>query len=373
MKFVATCAFGIEAVLKREMEGLSLNIIASENGKIYFEGDQADLFKASIALRTAERIFIVLGSQVVKSYDELYDFIKTIDLKSYVSKKGKYLVLAKSVKSTLYSLRDIQSITKKAMIDNLTHAYKTNTFLEEEESYKFLIDIQKDTCECWLDTSGDGLHKRGYRTKQGEAPIKETLAAALVLLSFYQKERVLYDPFCGSGTIPIEAAMIGKNMAPNLNRGFAFLKFPWIDLEAFKTVRKDFLQAIDQEANLTIIASDVDQNILSVASENAFNAGVDDVIRFELTRFEYQAFDKPYGIIITNPPYGIRLDTLEEAEALYQKIAKRFTELKTYSLYMITSYPGIEGIIGKKADRTRVLFNGNVKARYYQYYGPKPS
>lgn len=373
MKLVATCAFGIEAVLKREMEDLGLTILESENGKIYFEGDQKSLFLASMALRTAERIFIVLGKSHVKSYDDLFDFIKSLNLKFYVSKKGKYLVLAKSVKSTLYSLRDIQSITKKAMIENLKLAYKTDTFLELEEAYKFLLDIQKDNAELWLDTSGDGLHKRGYRTKQGEAPIKETLAAALVKLSFYQKDRVLYDPFCGSGTIAIEAAMIAKNMAPNLNRAFAFMKFPWVDLELFKETRKDLLKQIDQEAELTIIASDVDQNILSVASENAYNAGVEDAIRFELSNFEYRLFDKPYGIIITNPPYGIRLDTLEEAEVLYHKIAERFNKMPTYSLYMISSYPGIEGIIGKKADRTRVLFNGNVKARYYQYYGPKPS
>ncbi|MFH5882048.1 THUMP domain-containing class I SAM-dependent RNA methyltransferase [Liberiplasma polymorphum] len=372
MEFVATCAFGIEAVLKREMTLLGLNITRSENGKIYFEGNQEAMVLANLALRTAERIFIVFGHQKVLTYDELFDFIKSIKFRPILSHEGAYLIQAKTVQSQLFSPRDLQTITKKALIENLKVSFKVDTFLEQKERYRFLLNLQKDECELWLDTSGEALHKRGYRVKQGVAPIKETLAAALVLLSFYEKDRVLYDPFCGSGTIPIEAAMICKNMAPNLNRSFDFLHFPWFDKTIYKQVKAELLKAINQTETCKIIASDEDPRAVEMAEENAIEAGVDDAIVFQLCKFEHQQFKIPYGIIITNPPYGERLDTLEEAELLYRSIGQTFKTLKDYSLYMITSYPGIEGIFAKKADKTRVLFNGNIKARYYQYFGPRP-
>ncbi len=372
MNYVASCAFGIEAILKREMHALGLTVTQSTNGKIYFTGDESALFLANLHLRTADRIYIVIGQGRVRTYDELFEFVKQLPLKNYLSSEGKYHILAKSQKSKLYSLRDIQTISKKALIENLKGAYQKNTFQEEGEYYRLSIELLNDQVECLLDTSGEALHKRGYRLKQGEAPIKETLAAALVLLSFYEASRVLYDPFCGSGTIAIEAAMIAKNIAPGLNREFAFLSFPWVDKSRFIVQKKEAFKAINQDIEGKIYASDIDANVLSVAKENALEAGVEDVIDFSFSDFQDFSFDKDYGIIITNPPYGQRLETKEDAEVLYKRIGDTFRHLTTFSFYLLTSYPGVEGLLRKRADRTRVLFNGNIKTRYYQYYGPKP-
>ncbi len=372
MDYVVTCAFGIEAVLKREMQALGLNITRSTNGRIYFQGDQKALFKANLHLRTADRVFILLGQSKVMSYDALFDFIKGLPLSETLSSKGKYHINAKAVKSTLYSPRDIQSITKKALIENLKVAYKKTEFKEEGEYYRLSIELLNDTVEVLLDTSGESLHKRGYRLKQGIAPLKETLASALVQLSFYNEGRVLYDPFCGSGTILIEAAMIAKNIAPGLSRDFAFLAFPWVDKQAFQTLKKEAYKAINHSPKGRILGSDNDMMALEMAKTNAIEAGVEDIIDFEFIDFEDHPFTEEYGIIITNPPYGERLETIEDAEILYRKMGAQFKRLKTYSIYLITSYPGVEGLLHKKADRTRVLFNGNIKTRYYQYYGPKP-
>ena len=372
MNFIATCAFGIEAVLKREMLALGFTITKSTNGKIYFEGDQETLFLANLHLRTADRIYILIGEDTVKTYDQLFDFISKLSLNKYLSTVGKYHVLAKSVKSKLYSLRDIQTISKKAIIENLRKATHQEVFKELGEYYRISIELLNDRVECLLDTSGDALHKRGYRLKQGTAPLKETLASALVQLSFYQEDRVLYDPFCGSGTLAIEAAMIAKNIAPGLNRDFAFLSFPWIDKKHFLAIKKAAYQAIKQNVKGKIIASDNDLNVLSIAKENALEAGVEDIIDFSFIDFNDHPFDTEYAIIITNPPYGERLETKEDAEVLYRNMGETFKKLKTYSVYLITSYPGVEGLLHRKADRTRVLFNGKIKTRYYQYYGPKP-
>ncbi len=372
MKFLAVCSFGIEAILKREMETLGLNITSSSNGKIYFEGTQEAMIKANLHLRTAERVFVVLGEGEVKTYDELFDLIKTLDLKTYLSQEGKYLIQAKSVKSKLFSPRDLQSITKKALIENLRIAYKKELFPEEKERYAMLLDLNQDQATLLLDTSGTGLHKRGYRLAQGEAPLKETLAAALVLLSFFEDGRIMYDPFCGSGTIPIEAAMIAKNMAPGLNRHFDFEHFYWLDKAHYKATKKAALLAINHDSKTMIYASDIDQNIIEVAEENAIEAGVDDIIEFEVIDFALKRFDQPYGMIISNPPYGERLESQADVESLYKAIGKTMKTIQTYSVYILSSVNGVEGLLGKKAARTRVLFNGNIKTRFYQYYGPKP-
>ena len=373
MECVATCAFGIEAVLKYELKTLGFDITKSENGKLYFTCDIQGLYVANMALATAERVFIVLGEETVTSFDALYDFVRTIPFETMLALDGRYIINAKSHKSTLFSLRDIQTITKKALIDTLKANTNQSTFLETGAPHAFLLSIERDQASLWLDTSGEGLHKRGYRLKQGPAPLKETLAAALVRLSFYHQDRVLYDPFCGSGTIPIEAALYAKNIAPSLNRAFAFQQFSWYDKQAFQRARSALLKAINHTVQPKIIASDNNEKVLDMARENADEAGVRDAISFQQKAFEDQKFQHDYGIIITNPPYGARLDDVEQLTPLYKTIAKRFNTLKSYSLYMLTSYPGVERIMAKKADRTRVLFNGNLKTRFYQYYGPKPS
>ncbi len=372
MEFLATCAFGIEAILKREIQQLKFTVTRSSNGKVFFSGDIKTMMMANIHLRTAERIFMVLGEKKVLSYDQLFDFIKTLKLKPIVSEYGQYNIQAKSVKSKLFSPRDIQSIVNKALIENLKAAYKVSVFEESKEKYAFLLDLQKDQALFLLDTSGAALHKRGYRINQGEAPLKETLASALVQLSFFDASRTLYDPFCGAGTIVIEAAMIAKNIAPGLNRSFAFLHFPWIDKTVYQSVKKAAYKNIIMESSARLYASDIDPKLMRYAEENATEAGVEDIIDFQVADFKIREYGKDYGIIITNPPYGERLETTKDAEVLYKDFGLLMKKHPSYSYYVISSYPGVEGIFKQKADRTRVLFNGKIKTRYYQYYGPKP-
>lgn len=369
---VATTSFGVEAVLKRELQSLGYEIVRSDNGRVYFHVNTQGVIEANMHLRTAERVFIVLGSQKVLTYDNLFDWVKQLSIAPLVSKEGQFVINAKSVKSVLYSLRDIQSIVKKSMVENLKASFKTDTLSETKARYDFLLNLQQNQAELWLDTSGQGLHKRGYRTQQGEAPIKETLAAALVLLSFYDESRILYDPFCGSGTIVIEAAMIALNIAPGLQRSFAFETHQWANLEEFKTVKKQAYQNIRHDLESKIYASDRDPKMVAMAEENAISAGVDSMISFEVAQFNHKVFDQPYGIIITNPPYGERLEEKETIHLLYEDIGKMMLTKQDYSYYVITSTPQIEKIVKRQADRTRVLYNGNIKSRYYQFYGPKP-
>ncbi len=371
MKAVATCAFGVETALKNEMKAEGFHLERSDNGKLYFDVDLAGLYHANMALRTADRIFIVLGSAKASSYDALFDAVKQWPLKDYLDEKGRFLIQAKSVKSTLYSLRDIQSVGKKAVLENLKAARGQTVFLETGAPYPLLFNFVNDQVELWLDTSGEALHKRGYRLLQGAAPIKETLAAALVLLSFYQSGRPLYDPFCGSGTLAIEAAMIAKNMAPNLNRSFALDAYPFANQTIRRHVRGQLLKRIDQTVTPHIYASDFDRQMVEAAQANAEAADVEDIIQFQLSDFRLRSYENQYGLILTNPPYGERLETAAEAEKLYQDLSALYRTLNSYSLFMITAYPGIEGIFRKQANRTRVFFNGNIKSRYYQFHGPK--
>jgi len=372
MKCVATTTFGLEAVCKRELDDLGFNILKSDNGKIYFEANVEGLIHANLYLRTADRVYLVLGTKKVLSFDDLFDFVKGLDLKRYLADDGAFLIDANSVKSKVYSLRDIQSITKKALIENLKVAYRKDIFKENGANHRMIMQIQKDEAELLLDSTGDALHKRGYRIDQGKAPIKETLAAGMIKLSFYQKDRALYDPFCGAGTIPIEAAMIARNIAPGLNRTFALEAFKFVDKQVVKKVKKEAYQAIDFEGELKIYASDIDPNMIAIAKENAIEAGVDEDIHFELAKFEHKMFDEPFGIIITNPPYGERLTDQDEAMTLYHEIGKKMRTLPDYSVYIISSLPGVEKLLKRNAERTRVLYNGNIKSRYYQYLGPRP-
>ena len=373
LNLVATAAFGIEAVVKRELEQMGVEVKNTENGRIHFEGSVETMIKANLHLRSADRVYVKIASkESILSFDELFDWIKTIPLEDYLDVRGRFLVDAKTVKSTLHSPRDIQKISKKALIERLKENTSESVFKEDGPRHRLQVAFFKEAAEVLLDTSGDGLHKRGYRTDQGQAPLKETLAAALIQLSFYGENRVLYDPFCGSGTIPIEAAMICRNIAPGLNRHFDFEHFIFSDAMTFKKARKDAYKQIKTENDCKIIASDADFKIISIAKENAENAGVDDAIHFETARFEYRTFDIPYGMVITNPPYGERMGEKEEVEELYREMGEKFLELETWSYYIITSHSKFEKLFGKEASKRRKLYNGGVETQYYQYYGPWP-
>ncbi len=371
-KAVATCAFGVEAMLKRELIELRLSIDGASNGRVYFRSDYAGVMRANLWLRSAEHVYLVLGEETIKSFDELFDWIKTLDIEPFVKREDAFIINAQSQKSALFSLRDIQKITKKSLIENLKTAFDVSVFNETNKHHDFLVYLMEDKAEFLLDTSGAPLHKRGYREQNVAAPIKETLAAAIILQSFYSKERILIDPFCGSGTIPIEAAMIGKNIAPGLNRSFAFERFKNHDSPVYKRIRKDALLAIDHETELKIFASDVDHAAITAAQDNAFTAGVDDQIHFKTSDIRHITTDLPYAVYITNPPYGRRLEDEQKLEPLYRYLGQVLKKEKNASFYILSAFMGFEKTIGKRADKTRVLFNGNIKSRLYQYFGPKP-
>ena len=372
LKMVAITPFGVESIARREMTALGFDVESVSDGRIYFNTDSTGVARANVNLRTVERIYHILDAREVRSFDELFDWIAALSYRKIVDPEGAFIVNAQSKKSTLYSLRDIQKITKKALIEAFKKDFGRAVFNEQGEAFDFLVHIDNDRAELLIDTSGEALHKRGYRKQTGPAPIKETLAAALVMMSFYEKDRILIDPFCGSGTIPIEAAMIAKNIAPGLNRDFAFTAIPLFGRAALKQAKRDAFKAIDQSIDPQIEASDIDRSYVEIAKENAFEAGVDDAIRFHTSDFRYLLWDKPHSVVITNPPYGKRLGSDSSLDRLYKDLGHVIRNNPTNSFYVMTPYVGFEKQVSKKADRTRVLFNGRIKTRLYQYFGPPP-
>ncbi len=370
---VAVTPFGIESVAKREIMNLGFDVERVNDGRVYFTTDHKGIAKANVHLRTVERIYYVIGQKTLKSFDDLFDFVYAQSYRSLVSPDGRFVVNAQSKGSELFSLRDIQKITKKALIETFKGQFNRAVFDETGPDFDFLVYINNDAAELLLDTSGEALHKRGYRLAAGDAPIKETLAAALIQLSFFDKDRTLIDPFCGAGTIPIEAAMLAKNIAPGLNRSFACEHLPFVGKTVLKQVRKEALKAIDQEAVLTIYASDIDKDIIEIAKDNAFEAGVDDVITFQMSHVNHRIWEDNNHIIITNPPYGKRIGENKDLDALYKSLGEIIRNHPTNSYYVMTPYMGFEKQIGKKANKTRILFNGTIKTRFYQYFGPKPN
>jgi putative N6-adenine-specific DNA methylase len=371
-ELIATTTFGIEAICKRELEALGFQVISTENGKVTFLGDERGIVKANLWLRTADRVLLKVDEFKAFNFDQLFDQIKKIPWGKYIPKNGQIIVNAKSVKSKLYSLRDIQSLSKKAIVDKLLWTYKTHELRENGKIHNVLVSILKDKVTVTLDTTGPGLHKRGYRIKTVEAPLKETLGAALVLLSYYNKDRVLYDVFCGSGTIPIEAAMIARNIAPGLNRDFESKHFDFIPKELWKEETKKAYQEIDFDSEVTIFASDISEDNLACAIENAEEAGVDDCITFTHSDFRDLEIVDDYSIVISNPPYGERLSDDDEVKILYRDLGKKIGVKKTWSKYFLTSFSDFERAYDFNADRKRKLYNGKLETWYYQYYGPKP-
>lgn len=372
VELIATTTFGLEAVAKRELIDLGFDIIQVEDGKVTFSSTFEGIAIANLWMRTADRILLKIGEFEAKTFDELFEKTKALPWTDWISENGKFPVNGKSVKSTLFSISDCQAIVKKAIVEKMKTVYDKEIFEETDELYTVQVSLLKDIATLTIDTSGVGLHKRGYRVSTVEAPIKETLAAALVLLSYWNKDRVLYDPFCGSGTIPIEAAMIGRDIAPGLKRKFASQDWPKIEYvwgpivsQAFKQIKKDKMQ---------IFASDVSRKNLEAAKDNAHQAGVEQDITFTKSDFRDVEYQNNYEVIITNPPYGQRLGDKQDFEIkqLYRNFGMLHKDLDTVSKYIITSFEGFENLFEKKADRVRVLYNGKLKTRYYQYYGPRP-
>ncbi len=375
-ELIAPCHFGLEAVLKKEITDLGYEITLVEDGRVTFEGDAEAIARANVFLRTAERVLLKVGSFTAVTFDELFEKTRALPWERYIPRDGKcWVAKASSIKSKLFSPSDIQKIMKKAIVRRLQEEYDLGQQLltETGSQYPLRVFLFKDQVTIGIDTSGDSLHKRGYRTLTSKAPITETLAAALILLTPWKKDRILVDPFCGSGTFPIEAAMIAANMAPGMNR--SFLAESWRNL----VPRKHWYNAVDEATELLddsvevdIQGYDVDGEIVRAARENAKRAGVDHLIHFQQRPVSELSHPKKYGFIISNPPYGERIEEKKNLPELYRQIGERFRELDSWSMYLITSYENTEKYIGRKADKNRKIYNGMMKTYFYQFLGPKP-
>ena len=374
VELIAPCHFGLESVLKREILDLGYEIVQVEDGRITFRGDAQAIARANVFIRTAERIMVKVGSFPAKSFDQLFEGTKALAWEQYLSKDAKFWVSKASTKnSALFSGSDIQSIVKKAIVERLKTVYHVTWFEETGAEYPIRVFINKDIVSIGMDASGVSLHKRGYRQLVGKAPISETLAAALIMLTPWNKDRILVDPFCGSGTFPIEAAMIGARIAPGMNRSFTAQK--WDNLltrQAWMDAVEEAEDQILRDVKMSIQGYDIDSSIVKCAMENARAAGVDQQIHFQQRSVAELSHPKKYGFIITNPPYGERLEEKEELPDLYRMIATSFDRLDTWSKYIITSYEDAEKYLGRKADKNRKIYNGMIKAYYYQYLGPRP-
>lgn len=373
-EYISPCHFGLEAVLKRELTDLGCEIIKVEDGKITYTGDENTCARANVFLRTTERVLLKVGAFHAETFDELFENTKQIPWEEYLPKDAKFWVAkANSVNSKLFSPSDIQSIMKKAMVERMKIKHKQEWFEEKGDSYPLRVTILKDEVTVCIDTSGESLHKRGYRRLTSKAPITETLAAALIMLTPWNKDRLLVDPFCGSGTIPIEAAMIGARMAPGMNRNF--LAESWSNLfprESWSKAKQEAADLVNKDVELSIQGYDLDGEIIKAARQNARWAGVDHLIHFQQKPLSELSSNKKYGFIITNPPYGERLEEKAELPELYKEMGRVFKTLDSWSYFIITGYEDAQKYIGRQADKNRKIYNGMMKTYFYQYMGPKP-
>jgi len=370
----APCHFGTEAVLKREIQRLGYEISEVDNGRVNFIGDAEAVALANIHLRTAERIMILVGDFEAQTFDELFEGVKAIHWEDFIPKDGKFWVTkASSVNSKLFSPSDIQSIAKKAMVERMKGVYHIERFEETGNAYPVRILINKNRVMVLLDTTGTSLHKRGYRQLEVEAPISETLAAALIMLTPWKWDRILIDPFCGSGTFPIEAAMMAAHIAPGLNRHFTAESWEnIIPKDIWKDVRQEAYGQIIENREVDIQGFDIDDKAVRISRKNAIAAGVDYLIHFQQRGVDKLSHKKKYGFIITNPPYGERMFDKDELPDLYRSIGEAYRSLDEWSMYLITSYEDAEKYIGRKADKNRKIYNGMIKTYYYQFLGSKP-
>jgi putative N6-adenine-specific DNA methylase len=372
LNLIATTAFGLEAVVARELKELGYAEHTITDGRVRFTADAAAICRANLRLRAASRVVIVIGEFEARDFGELFEQTKALPWDAWIPRKGAFPVRGRSVKSQLHSVPDCQRIVKKAIVERLKQAHGGEWLDESGPHYGIEISLLNDRAMLTLDTSGEALHRRGYRTYVGEAPLRETLAAALVLLSYWNRERPLIDPFCGSGTIVIEAAMIGRGIAPGLGRAFAAERWPQIDAGSWTSAREEARQLTQPQLPIKIIGTDIDARSVALARKHAIAAGVADDVHIQQQPVADLRSPKKYGCIITNPPYGERMGETREVERLYRELGGVCGALDTWSIYVLTAYAAFERLFGRTADRRRKLYNSNLACTYYQYFGPKP-
>ncbi|MCB8967651.1 MAG: class I SAM-dependent RNA methyltransferase [Ardenticatenaceae bacterium] len=370
---VATATFGLETVVKHEVKALGFDDLRVADGKIEFAATAADIPRANLWLRCADRVLLKVGAFTAVTFDDLFEQTKALPWEQWIPIDGRFPVIGKSVKSTLRSVPTCQAIVKKAVVERLKQAYGANWFAEAAGDYTIQVSLLKDEVQLTIDTSGDGLHKRGYRAEAGEAPLKETLAAALVQLSFWRKDRLLLDPMCGSGTILIEAALLGRNIAPGLRRTFAAETWPSIDAALWTKARQEATAVIDQESALQLYGYDVDATSIAIAQSNAVKAGVGADIQFAQQDVRDLWIDQQYGVLISNPPYGMRMAEFQEMNEIYIALNKMLRKKQGWSVYVLTADKKFPDYFKRsRPDRVRKLYNGRIEVNYYQYHGEKP-
>lgn len=370
-KLIATCAAGIESIVGNELKHLGYKVNV-ENGRVRFDGDVADIAKTNLWLRTADRIKIVVGEFTAKTFEELFQGVESLNWEDFLPLDAEFPVAGKSQKSTLHNVPSVQAITKKAIVTKMSTVYHRRTKLPEIGAlYPIEVAINKDKVLITLDTTGSSLFKRGYRVNKGGAPLKENMAAALVLLARWYPEMPFVDPVCGSGTIPIEAALIGCNIAPGLKRNFAFEDWDWVDKDIIKQAREQAQAAIKKDIDLDISGYDIDGSMIEIAKENAVQAGVQDIVNFKQMAVKDFKTDKINGVIVANPPYGERLSDKEHVHQLYQQMGKLYQPLTSWSKYILTSDLQFEQFYGTKATKRRKLYNGSLRTDFFQYWGKK--
>lgn len=371
---IATAKFGLEMLVKQELQALGYEKLRVANGRIEIDATVADIPKLNIWLRCADRVQLKMAQFKAKDFDELFEQTKAVAWEQWITVDGKFTVNATAVKSQIKSERSTQSIVKKAVVDRLKAAYDVDWFDETGPEFTIQATIHKDVATLMIDTSGAGLHKRGYRAEAGEAPLKETLAAAMVMLSFWNKDRLLIDPMCGSGTILIEAAMIARNMPPGLDRDFASEEWPAVPQNLWEEERRNGRSAINLDGELNLQGFDIDQDVIQIAQQNAAKAGVGTDIQFEQQDVKKLWIDQQYGILISNPPYGQRMSEFQDLNQIYIALNKTFRKKTGWSIYILTADNQFPKYFKRaRPDRIRKLYNGNIQVNYYQYYGEKPA
>ena len=370
MELVATCLFGLEKLLGEEIDKLGYKRLDTMDGRVTFEGDAGAVARANINLRCAERIFIKVGSFEARTFTDLFEGTKALPWENYIGRLDAFPVKGHSIKSALFSIPDCQSIVKKAVVNRLGEKYHISYFDETEVKYQIEFFIFKDVATLMIDTTGTALHKRGYRPAAGAAPLRETLGAAIAYTARPREDVLFWDPFCGSGTIAIEAAMILANVAPGAGRSFAAEKFPLIPSALWKEARIEAEDKVVRDPKFEVFASDIDREVLEYAKANADRAGVLSNMKiFEQDARKIEKLDRR-GTIVCNPPYGERMMTERQVESLYREIGKTFARLSPWQIYVLTSHEGFERFYGRRADKKRKLYNGMIPCNLYQFFKP---
>lgn len=372
IELIATAAFGLESIVARELKQLGYDDIIVENGKVILKTDELGICRTNLWLRSADRVLLRIGSFEARTFEELFQQTKSLPWEDWLSIDANFPVQGKSVKSKLYSVSDCQAIVKKAIVERLKETYNCNWFEESGPHYQIEVALLNDKVTLTIDTSGIGLHKRGYRKLAGQAPLKETLAAAMIQLSYWNKDRALIDPFCGTGTIPIEAALIAQNRAPGLKRSFAAEKWPQIPRGLWQEAWQEALDLWERETTLNIFGSDIDPKALELARIHAIEAGVEGLVHFQRLPVAEVRSRFSFGHLIANPPYGERLGDIDDVKGLYQELGETYKRLNNWSLHILTNFQSPETLIGRRWDKSRKLYNGRLECHYYQFFGPRP-